>query len=102
MGTLTVTSCTKQSAANYLNEDVMMAMSLNYNTDANTGELISINGSVTDKTNDRYIGNFNGNAVNGTIQYNFSGITDIRKLGDIATCLEDIQSQIQNENNEND
>ena len=96
MGTLTVKSSTIQSAADYENKDVNIAMSLNYNTSTGVISLISINGSVTDTTNGKYLGNFNGNLVDGEIQYNFSGIKDLRKLGDIATCLEDIQEQIEN------
>ena len=96
MGTLTVKSSTIQSAADYENKDVNIAMSLNYNTSTGVISLISISGSVTDTTNGKYLGNFNGNAVDGEMQYNFSGIKNLRKLGDIATCLDDIQEQIEN------
>ena len=51
MGTLTVKSSTIQSAADYENKDVNIAMSLNYNTSTGVISLISISGSVTDTTN---------------------------------------------------
>ena len=100
MGTLTVKSSTIQSAADYENKDVNIAMSLNYNTSAGVISLISISGSVTDTTNGKYLGNLNGNAVDGEMQYNFSGIKNLRKLGDIATCLDDIQEQIESPKDE--
>ena len=90
----------QQISADYLNEDLKISMVINYSIDEDENVLVAINGAVTETEGMTYIGNFNGSTINGEMQYNFSGIKDLARLDDIASCLIDIQNKIEPTNNE--
>jgi hypothetical protein len=84
--------------ATYENAEKQLKFELNYNNDMDTKSLLNLNGSVNAPIEKgTYIGGFYGAPKDGVMQYNFSNITDLTKMSDIVSCVQEIESLIKNE-----
>ncbi len=95
MGTIKVNSKNLNTQGLYEDEALDLTISLSYNENAITGELMSINGTIYKKSDKSYMGNFNGSRNNDSLEYSVSGV----KLADmpkVYTALADIEAQITN------
>jgi hypothetical protein len=98
MGNLTVKTSNLAVTATYENAEKQLKFELNYNKDMDTKSLLNLNGSVNAPIEKgTYIGGFYGAPKDGVMQYNFSNITDLTKMSDIVSCVQEIESLIKNE-----
>jgi hypothetical protein len=98
MGNLTVKTSNLAVTATYENAEKQLKFELNYNKDMDTKILLNLNGSVyAPIEKGTYIGGFYGAPKDGVMQYNFSNITDLTKMSDIVSCVQEIESLIKNE-----
>jgi hypothetical protein len=98
MGNLTVKTSNLAVTATYENAEKQLKFELNYNKDMDTKSLLNLNGSVNAPIEKgTYIGGFYGAPKDGVMQYNFSNITDLTKMDDIVSCVQEIESLIKNE-----
>lgn len=98
MGNLTVKTSNLAVTATYENAEKQLKFELNYNKDMDTKSLLNLNGSVNAPIEKgTYIGGFYGAPKDGVMQYNFSNITDLTKMNDIVSCVQEIESLIKNE-----
>jgi hypothetical protein len=98
MGNLTVKTSNLAVTATYENAEKQLKFELNYNKDMDTKSLLNLNGSVNAPIEKgTYIGGFFGAPKDSVMQYNFSNITDLTKMSDIVSCVQEIESLIKNE-----
>ena len=100
MGTLVIKNQSLNTQAEYKDETKAIALNVNYATDPQTGSLKNISGTVNDISVDPAVGlgTFSGYIdAGGNMQYNFSGISDLQKLREVASVINDLVNQITNE-----
>ncbi len=100
MSKFNITSSTLNDSFVFENENFVI--NGNYQNDAKTNELLSINGTAYQKTaqgTGMYVGNFNGRVVDGVIKYNLSDMTRQDTLLVLA-AIDEIEKYINGENQE--
>ena len=91
MGTLTTKSQAKNTQAEYTGNGLFI--NVNYNEDAITSTLQSLNGTIYKTENMTYAGNFNGQLNGEEIEYSMSGVKS-SDMPAVITALTDIETQI--------
>ncbi len=95
MGTLVIKSQRLSTSANYEDSERNLIIDANYEQDPTNGTLNMLSGSVNDSGDQKtYIGNFNSRLVNGELQFNFSSIMDLTRLGDVAASVNALKNEI--------
>lgn len=100
MSKFNVTSSTLNNSFVFENENFVINGS--YQNDAKTNELLSINGTVYQKTAQgagQYVGNFNGRVVDGVIKYSLSDMTRQDTIL-VLNAIDEIEKYINGENQE--
>ena len=97
MGTLTVKTRSLSTQADYVDATSGLTINVNYNEDATTSTLQSINGTIYKQPDNTYGGNFNGQIQNGEMEYNLSGVKS-KDMAKVFGAIEDIEEQITGEN----
>ena len=88
MGTLTTTSQSLNTQAEYTGDSLKINVS--YTEDATTSTLQSLNGKIFHASDNTYAGNFNG-SLNGTeIEYSLSGVKS-KDFTIVISAIEDIE-----------
>ena len=98
MGNLTVKTRSLSTQAEYVNAESGLTINVNYNEDATTSTLKSINGTIYKQPDNTYGGNFNGQIQNGEMEYNLSGVKS-KDMAKVFAAIEDIEELIEGENN---
>lgn len=98
MGTLTIKSQSLATQADYVDATSGLTINVNYNEDAQTNTLNSINGSIYKTENMTYAGNFNGQMQDGEMAYSISGVKS-KDMAKVFAAIEDIEELIEGENN---
>lgn len=93
MGTLTIKSRSLVTQADYADQENGLTINVNYNEDATTSTLNSINGTIYKQPDNTYGGNFNGQIQNGEMEYNLSGVKS-KDMATVIGALGDIEAQI--------
>lgn len=93
MGTLTIKSRSLATQADYADQENGLTINVNYNEDATTSTLKSINGTIYKQPDNTYGGNFNGQIQNGEMEYNLSGVKS-KDMTKVFGAIEDIEEQI--------
>ncbi len=91
MGTLTTKSQAKNTQAEYTGEG--LTINVNYNEDAITSTLQSLNGTIYKTENMTYAGNFNGQLNGEEIEYSMSGVKS-SDMSIVIAAIDDIESII--------
>ena len=100
MSKFTITSSTLNDSFVFENENFVI--NGNYQNDAQTNKLLSINGTVYQKTAQgagQYVGNFNGRVVDDVIKYNLSDMTRQTTIL-VLNAIDEIEQYINGGNQE--
>jgi len=97
MGTLTIKNRSLSTQADYVDATSGLTINVNYNEDATTNTLTSINGTIYKTENMTYAGNFSGQPQDGEMFYSISGVKS-RDMANVFAAIEDIEEQITGEN----
>ena len=98
MGTLTIKTRSLSTQAEYVNAESGLTINVNYNEDATTSTLQSINGSIYKTENMTYAGNFSGQPQGGEMEYSISCVKS-KDMAKVFAAIEDIEKLIEGENN---
>ena len=98
MGTLTIKSRSLATQADYADQENGLTINVNYNEDATTNTLQSINGTIYKTENMTYAGNFSGQPQDGEMSYSISGVKS-KDMAKVFAAIEDIEELIEGENN---
>lgn len=101
MGTLTIKSRSLATQADYADQENGLMINVNYNEDATTSTLKSINGTIYKQPDNTYGGNFNGQIQNDEMEYSISGVKS-KDMAKVFAAIEDIEELIEGENNNNE
>lgn len=91
MGTLVTKSQAKNTQAEYTGEG--LKINVNYNEDAISKTLQSLNGSIYHEADNTYAGNFNGQLNGEEIEYSMSGVKS-KDMVAVIEAIDDIETQI--------
>lgn len=97
MGTLTVKTRSLSIQADYVDATSGLTINVNYNEDAQTSTLKSINGTIYKTDGMTYAGNFSGQPQDGEMSYSISGVKS-KDMGKVFAAIEDIEELIEGEN----
>ena len=90
-----ITSSVTMSQYKYKNDEVFV--NGNYQQDALSGKFVRLEGTAYEQNENgeqgNYIGNFTGTMQNGTLTFNFSGVS-MENLPKLQTAIEDIEAEI--------
>lgn len=97
MGTLTIKTRSLSTHAEYVDATSGLTINVNYNEDATTSTLQSINGTIYKTENMTYAGNYSGQPQDGEMSYSISGVKS-KDMSKVFAAIEDIEEQITGEN----
>lgn len=98
MGQLTIKSRSLSTQADYVDATSGLTINVNYNEDAQTSTLKSVNGSIYKTENMTYVGNFSGKQQGDEMEYSISGVKS-KDMAKVFAAIEDIKELIEGENN---
>jgi len=96
MGTLTIKSQSLATQADYVDATSGLTINVNYNQDATTSTLKSINGTIYKTATMTYAGTFSGQPQDGEVEYTVSGVKS-KDMAIVFAAIEDIEEQIEGE-----
>jgi hypothetical protein len=98
MGTLTIKTRNLSTQADYVNEQSGLTINLNYTQNAQTYDVLSINGTIYKTADMSYAGSFSGQPQGGEMEYSISGVKS-KDMAKVFAALTDIEQLISGENN---
>lgn len=98
MGNLTIKTRSLSTQADYVDATSGLTINVNYNEDATTSTLQSINGTIYKTENMTYAGNYSGQLQVGEMEYTINGVKS-KDMAKVFAAIEDIEELIKGKNN---